>query len=479
MVRAVRDVLRVPGVRRVEVGWGFSLTSEQAGTVTLVAYSYASGGAGLVAAYIAASTLAGMCVMLCLAGVTGRVRREVLLRRVTAVRAMLLGLAALTAALRCSPLAVIALAVAGASLVKTYRPLQSSMLPWLVRTPADLASANVVAAVLENSGALCGPLLAGVLLAVGPAWIPMACAAAFVGLATLSLRHLVVPQLPAQVTRGPGQVAHDAASGLAGLARIAPPAGVAVLVFAQTFVRGALIVLIAVLAVKTLALGASAVGWLNTAIGAGGVAGAVVAAVVVRVTRLGRSFIAGLLLWGLPLAVLALTLTPASAYLALIVVGLGNALEDAGVFTLVLRLASPRIGGKVVAAKEFTALAGLGAGSVAAPWFLYGLGVRGTLVMLGGALAVLALVHARRFARLDRAMPAPGEEAELLRKLAMFAPLPLAVIELLATELTPHGVRAGHGGHARRRAWRSVPRDRRRFGAGQRARPAQTAAGPR
>jgi predicted MFS family arabinose efflux permease len=94
-----------------------------------------------------------------------------------------------------------------------------------------------------------------------------------------------------------------------------------------------------VLAVKTLALGASAVGWLNAAIGVGGVAGAVVAAVVVRVTRLGRSFIAGLLLWGLPLAVLALTLAPAIAYLALIVVGLGNALEDVGVFTLVLRLA--------------------------------------------------------------------------------------------------------------------------------------------
>ena len=36
---------------------------------------------------------------------------------------------------------------------------------------------------------------------------------------------------------------------------------------------------------------------------------------------------------------LALTLAPAIAYLALIVVGLGNALEDVGVFTLVLRLA--------------------------------------------------------------------------------------------------------------------------------------------
>jgi hypothetical protein len=93
-------------------------------------------------------------------------------------------------------------------------------------------------------------------------------------------------------------VARAAAAGLTQLARVAPPAGVAVLVFAQTFVRGALTVLIAVLAVKTLALGTSAVGWLNAAIGAGGRAGAAAAAGLVRVTQLGRSFIGGLLLWG-------------------------------------------------------------------------------------------------------------------------------------------------------------------------------------
>jgi CRP-like cAMP-binding protein len=54
-----------------------------------------------------------------------------------------------------------------------------------------------------------------------------------------------------------------------------------------------------------------------------------------------------------------------------------------------------------------------------------------------GGLTVLTLVHARRFARLDMTMPAPGEEVGLLRRLAMFAPLPLAAIELLATDLKP------------------------------------------
>jgi CRP-like cAMP-binding protein len=35
-------------------------------------------------------------------------------------------------------------------------------------------------------------------------------------------------------------------------------------------------------------------------------------------------------------------------------------------------------------------------------------------------------------------MPPAGEEVELLRRMAMFAPLPLAVIELLAADLEPH-----------------------------------------
>jgi hypothetical protein len=100
-------------------------------------------------------------------------------------------------------------------------------------------------------------------------------------------------------------VARDVTSGLAGFVRMAPPGGVAILAFAQTLLRGALVVLIAVLAVHVLGLAGSGVGWLTAAFGAGGLAGGAVAAAAVRVTRLGRSFIAGLLLWGVPLAFLA------------------------------------------------------------------------------------------------------------------------------------------------------------------------------
>jgi hypothetical protein len=114
-----------------------------------------------------------------------------------------------------------------------------------------------------------------------------------------------------------------------------------------------------------------------------------------------------------------------------------------GLFTLLARSASPRSGGRVLGATEFVIQAGLGAGSVAAPLLLPAFGIRGTLALLGGTLAVLALAHVRRFVRLDQAMPAPGREVEMLRRLSMFAPLPLAVIELLASDLQPHEFPAG------------------------------------
>ena len=441
--RVIYNVLRLPDVRRIELGWGASVIGELAGQVTLVVYAFDAGGAVLVATYVASRTLLSMAVTLGITGVSGRVQPGSLLRPITWFRVVFLALAALTAALHGAPAAVIALAAASSSLAGTYRPLQVAILPWLVRTPAELTSANAIAAVLENSGALAGPLLAGGVLVLAAAPLSMALAAGFLGLTALSLHGLAVPDRPRSAATGTVRVARDVADGLTELARIAAPGGVAILAFAQTFVRGALVVLIPVLAVDTLALGQSAVGWLTAAIGAGGLIGGAAATGFVRVTRLGRAFVAGLLLWGLPLVWLALTPSAAVAYLALVVVGVGNAVEDVGLFTLLARSASPRSGGRVLGAAEFVIQAGLGAGSVAAPALLHSLGVRGTLALLGGGLSVLALVHVRRFVRFDRAVPAPGQEVELLRRLAMFAPLPLAVIELLAGDLQPHEFPAG------------------------------------
>jgi Cyclic nucleotide-binding domain len=439
----VRDALQLPDMRRIELGYGLSITGELAGTVALVVYALSAGGAGLVAVYAASRTVAGMGVALVLTGITSRLRRDRLLRWSTGLRMILLAAAALLAASGQPSAAVIAAGAASSALAGIYRPLQAAVLPWLVRTPAELAASNAVTAVMENSGALAGPLLAGGLLAVAAPAAAIAAAAGVLAATSLSLLRLTVPDTPDLPGRGAVQVARDVASGLAEFVRMAPPGGVAILAFAQTLLRGALVVLIAVLAVHVLALGGAAVGWLTAAFGVGGLIGGAVAAAAVRITRLGRSFIAGMLVWGLPLAFLALRPAAALAYLALAVVGIGNAVVDVSAFTLVTRLAGPRTAGKTLGALEFVALAGLATGSILTPLLLHLFGTRGTLALLGGGLAGLALAHAGRFRRLDQAMPPPDPEAGLLVTLPMFAPLPLAVTELLAAEIEPRQFPAG------------------------------------
>src|SRR5262245_12048288 len=179
---AIREVLRSPDVRRIESGWGLSVVAEGASTVALVVFAYAEGGATLVAVYGLFRMIAGIAVALAVTSIGDRVRGEVLLRGSTAAKAILLTLAAVTAAVEVPALGVAALAAAGSGLEGAYRPRQASLLPWLVRTPAELAAANVVASMMESTGALIGPVLAGVLLAVTDPAASIALAAAFFGL---------------------------------------------------------------------------------------------------------------------------------------------------------------------------------------------------------------------------------------------------------------------------------------------------------
>jgi hypothetical protein len=436
---ALRDVLRLPDVRRLELGWGLSLVGEFASTIALFVYAFDEGGATLVAVYGVARAAPGAIVTPALLGLTDRLPADRLLRATTGARATLVALAGAAAAVHAPPAVVLALASISASLIGTFRPAQATALPWLARTPAELTAANVAATMSDNAAALVGPALAGVLLAVANAATALAVAAAFLSAAFLALWRLRVPAHAQAARRTASRgLLRDAAAGAVSLARLAPPAGYAVLAFAQTFVRGALLVLLVVVALDVLSLGHGAVGWLNAAIGAGGLVGGVLAARLAHLTRLGRCFVLGVALWGLPLVALGAISTPAAAYLALVVVGAGNAVEDAGMFTLLPRLLGNRNAAPAMGALELVAFAGLGAGSAAAPAISDWLGPRGALVAIGATLAVLAVAYLPRFVQIDRTTPAPGPEIALLRGLAMFAPLPVATVDQLATVLERH-----------------------------------------
>jgi MFS family permease len=356
----------------------------------------------------------------------------------------LVGLAAAFAVADAPGAVVVALAAGAHSLSATFRPTQATSLPWLARTPAELTAATVTATMAENLAALVGPVLAGIVLAAWDAPTAIAVSAGCLLLATASLLRLSVPDAARpQRTEREGGLFRGVLEGGAALARIGRPAGLVVIAFTQTFVRGALLVLMIVLALDTLDLGDDSIGWLNAAIGLGGLAGALVAARVVHMTTLGRCLVVGVGGWGVGVVALSGAPTGVLAFVALVLVGVANAFQDASAFIMMPRLLGPEIAGRAMGAFELVVMAGMGSGSLLAPALVDWLGVRGSLLCVGGGLFVIAASYFAPFARIDREMPQPPPEAALLRSVSVFAPLPLMVIEQLALAAEPHSYADG------------------------------------
>jgi hypothetical protein len=438
----VREVLGLSSVRRVSLGWGCSVVGEFASTIAVTIFAFDHGGAALVGVYGLARTLPGAVVAPAVMGLAERVRCELLLRWMIAVRAGLLAATAVVAGVQGPPAVVIALGAGSSMLASTYRPLMIAAAPWLVGSPAHLGAVSVVATTTESAGSLVGPFAASVLLTFGAPWMAMAVAACVLAVGAISAWGVHSEQQVDGAATGSGVFA-DTWRGLRDLGGVAPPAGMAVLLFAQTFVKGALSVLTVVLAVDVFGAGKPAVGWLYFAMGVGGLAGGAVAAAVVHADRLGRTFVAGLFLWGVPLVALAPAPGLWAALAAFVVVGAGNAIQDVGGGTLTPRLFGPAVLGRVLGAEELVVFAGAGMGALAAAPLIGAAGPRGTLLTLGLGLAVLAGGYAIRFVTIDRTLPAADPHADLVRGLGMFAPLPLAAVDLLVTRLTPREYPAG------------------------------------
>ena len=133
---------------------------------------------------------------------------------------------------------------------------------------------------------------------------------------------------------------------LAGAKTIGRDADLRVLVglfTAQMLVAGALAVLLVVTAIQLLGTGNAGVGWLDAAVGVGGVIGAVGALRLAGRRRLTPPFLVGILLWGAPFLLIAAAPSVVSAVLAFVVIGIGNILVDVAGYTLLQRAVSDEV----------------------------------------------------------------------------------------------------------------------------------------
>ena len=319
--------------------------------------------------------------------------------------------------------------------------MNSALLPLLCRTPTELAQANVVRGLLDSISTLVGPAIAAVLLAGGSP------AAGFFAVAVVSALSaavdlgLSVEEPEQRVGRG------SVVQGLLVGARItlrSPQLRVLLgLLAAQVITRGALSVFSVLVAVDLLGMGEPGVGTLTSAVGAGAIVGSLFASVFVTNRRLAVWFGAGVALWGAPLILLALLPHEPAALSLFALIGVGNALVDVGLFTLVARLVPERLLARVFGLLECLGGLAVGGGSVLAAWLASAAGLREALWLVGAIGPALVLVFWFPLRRLDDAMTARDEDLALLRRVTVLDPLPLPALEQLAAGLRPRHVTAG------------------------------------
>jgi len=443
-------VFRNADLRRLELAWASSNLASRASAIAVAVYAYEADGIAAVGIVAFVRLVVAAALSSWLAVFADRRPRRQVLIATDLSRACLLGALAVLASLDYARPAVYVLAIATAVLEPLFRSAQVAHTPALVTSPQELTAANVLASGVESVALFAGPAVGALLLAVSSP------SAVFAVTACLTL---VAVALVARIGIA-GEPEPDAGSGrshtlLAGWRTIASEAHLRVVIALfsiQTLVAGLLNVLVVALAIEVLDIGTAGVGWLAGMIGIGATVGVFVVAGFAGRRRLSRPFAVGLLLWGIPLVLVAVWPELAPALVLLALVGVGNTLVDVSGITLMQRAAPDAVLGRVFGAFEALVLLSMGIGSLLAPLLVAWLGVRGA-VLAAGCLVPVALVPLwRPLAAVDADAHVSAEQLELLRAVPIFTPLPPPSLERLAQALVEARVVAGstvfeEGGH--------------------------------
>ena len=442
-LKTLAEIFRNPQLRRLELAWCGYYLGEWTQFVALSIWAFREGGATAVGA-LGLIRMGAAAIALPFGGMlTDRYPRQRVLLGMYLARATIL--AGMSAALGMSsprPLIFVLAALASVA-VAPVRPATMSLVPLLARTPSELVAANVASSTLEGVGTFLGPVLGGVLaagrnvaIAVGVAAVTyVVCAALVAGIR----RHGDVATRP-RMERGP---LAELLRGARTIAEDRDPRLVILLFSSQALVRGILNVLIVVASVELLHAGDAGVGWLNAALGLGGLAGGVVALGLVGRRKLGLPFGLALVTWGAPIALIGVWPHMAWALACIGVVGVGNAVLDVSGFTLLQRTVDEHVLGRVLGAFEVLVAVAVAVGSAIGSLQVAQIGIRPALVVTGVFLPALALLNARGLRRIDRTSAVPSRQLELLSAVPLFEPLPVTTLERLSFRLHEVHGRAG------------------------------------
>ncbi len=444
-VGAVRGVWHNRDIRNLQLAFAGSVTGNYAYAIAIAVFAYRHGGATAVGILTFVRLGAGAAVAPLAASFADRHPRQRVMLASDLIRTALMGAIGLAAALHWPAATVYVLAVLTTVSSTVFRPAEGALLPTLATSPEELTAANVSSSTIDSIASFVGPALGALLLAAtGTAVVFFVNAATFAWSASRVVRvHGPANVIELDAEESPSDVHEGLLAGVRAVRR-EPRLGLLIGLYgAQTFVAGALGVLVVVTALRLLDLGSAGVGILEAASGIGSIVGAGVMLALVGRNRLGQNLGAGIVLWGAPLVLLGLLTNTPVAIVAFGVVGLGNTLVDISAITLLQRITPTAVAGRVFGVLESALVAGLALGALAAPALVAVAGARAALIVTGALLPVLAALSWRQLRHVDEGATVDREVVDALLGVPFLAPLPIGTLELLAKEAVPVQLEAG------------------------------------
>lgn len=441
---ACRAVFANPNLRRLLLGWGAWYAVEWSYTVAMSVFAYQQGGAAAVGVVGVLRVLPVAVAAPFGSWLGDRFRRDRILTFIHLARGLVLLASALIVLAGVADVVIYVLAVLFTIVSAPFRAVHWAILPSLAERPEELTASNLVASMIAGLGTLAGPALSGVLLATWGPGVVFTVMAVISGASAILVSRVTSVRRAHPVSRAAAvRVLPELLAGFRVLTT-EPTSRLMMGLFAsQTFVRGALTVLVVVSALDLLHTGRSGVGFLYSAMGAGGFLGVVTTLTLVQRRRLAAPFGLGLVLWGAPIAVVGLVPLPWLALVMLAAVGIGNTLEDVSGFTLLQRTVPDRFLARLFGVFESVISTAVSLGSLVAPVLVALLKIRGALAVTGAILPILVLVFWRSLREIDATTAVPVRQLGLLRGISLFAPLPIVTLERLARRLVPMKFAAG------------------------------------
>lgn len=406
-------VARDPQLRRLQVSFlGFAF-AEHATWLAIIVYAYERGGvaeSGLVALV---QLLPAMVVAPFAAYAGDRFRAE---------RVLTFGYAAQSVAMTATavgmwaglPLLAYAAATVAASTITFARPVLSSVLPAITRTPGDLVAANVVTGFVEYVGMMLGPLIGGVILAAwSPAAVFAACGLATANSAIAAARVRLGDDEGHAVGGGSDMRARDVLGavwqGLRAVRSHGALRSLIVLMSLGGLVRGVYDVLLVTYAAARLGGGGGQAGLLGTGAGIGAVAGAVLAAGLIGRARIAPYLLASALLFASAFWALSAVHLVVIAVLLFGMFGLAESLLRVTAAVGVQRLSPDEFLARIFGVGEGLQMAAMALGSFLVSILVRWLGLGTALVALGSALLLSMAWSTSAFRRRGGDVPPPAD----------------------------------------------------------------------